>query len=141
MASDINAESDFTTFFEGLEIASLRRSQSLDTVAISAARKQDSTLREASPSDGFVQQADAVWHIAMPSGETAPRIGDIVLDSTGGCWTVLESKELPLLGRWKCETRNLSVSYGCIDRVDIERAVWGQVPRLSNGDMLLRRFP
>ena len=127
MATDINAEADFLTLFEGVESVSLHRRQSLDVVSISTAGKQNCTSREASPSDGFVQQADAVWHLVMPPGEIPPQIGDVVLDSTGGRWTVLETEELPLLDRWRCETRDLSVAHGCLDRVDVERAVWGDL--------------
>jgi len=124
MVSDINAEGDFAQLTEGLESVELRRRSGSDKVAISIARRLDSVSIEANPSDGLAQQADAAWHLQMPNGESAPRIGDVVVDGKGGRWTVLQAQELSLLGRWRCETRELSVAYGCLDRVDIERAVW-----------------
>jgi len=127
MVSDINAEGDFTQLAEGLESVELRRRGGSDKVAISFARQLDSVSTEANASDGLAQQADAVWHLQMPSGESAPRVGDVVVDGMGGRWTVLETQELSLLGRWRCTTRELSVAYGCLDRVDIERAVWGDL--------------
>ncbi len=127
MIPNFNAEEDFAQVAEGLESVELRRRGSSDTVAISEARRQNVVVREASPSNGFAQQADAVWHLQMPSGESSPTIGDVVVDGGGGRWTILETQELSLLGRWKGVTRELSVAHGCMERVDVERAVWGDL--------------
>ncbi len=127
MVPDINAGSDFAQLIDGLESVDLRRRHSPETVTINAARRHEAISREANPSDGLVQQADAVWHLQMPVGESAPKIGDVVLDGNEGRWTILERQELSLLGRWRCETRDLSVAYGCQDRVDVERTVWGDL--------------
>jgi hypothetical protein len=124
MVPDLNAETDFAQLVDGLESIELLRRNNADTLAISAARRLETISREANPSDGLVQQADAVWHLQMPTGESAPKIGDVFLDSNAGRWTILERQELSLLGRWRCETRDLSVAFGCQDRVDVERAVW-----------------
>jgi len=127
MVSDINAEGDFTQLVAGLESVELRRRGSSEKVAISLARRLDSITTEANPSDGSAQQADAIWHLQMPSGEAAPKIGDVVVDGLSRRWTILETQEFSLLGRWRCTTRELSIAYGCLDRVDIERAVWGDL--------------
>jgi len=127
MVSDINAEGDFLLLTEGLESIELHRRGNVGTVAISTARRLAATSIEANPSDGLAQQADAIWHLQMPAGASAPKIGDVAVDGTGGRWTILQTEELSLLGRWRCVTRELSVAYGCLDRVDIERAVWGDL--------------
>lgn len=127
MASDINAEGDFPQLVESLESVTLSRRASTRTVAISAARRLSTISTEANPSGGLAQQADAIWHLQMPSGESAPKIGDVVVDENGGRWTILETQEFLLLGRWKCVTRELSIAHGCLDRVDIERAIWGDL--------------
>jgi len=127
MVPDINAETDFAQLVDGLESIELLRRSKAETVAISAARRQEAISREANPSDGLVQQADVVWHFQMPTGASAPKIGEVLLDGSAGRWTILERQEFSLLGRWRCETRDLSVAYGCQDRVDVERAVWGDL--------------
>lgn len=120
-------EEDFADLSDGLESVELRRLQSAERVTVDIARRIGAAMREATPGGGFVRQADAVWHLQMPGDERAPGPGDVVVDGIGGHWTILIANELPLLGRWKCETRDLSVAYGCLNRVDVERAVWGDL--------------
>ncbi len=127
MIIDHNAATDFSDIIDGTESLVLRRQNNLQSVSIIAARRQSVVTQEAVPSGGAAQQADAVWHFPLPVGELAPKLGDALVDGQGGRWTILEIRELPSLGRWKCETRELSVAYGCVDRVDIERAVWGDI--------------
>jgi len=127
MAQNLHAENDFAQLVDGLESVDLHRRHSSETVTISAAHRHEAISSEANPSDGLVQQADAIWHLQMPTSESAPKIGDVVLDENQRRWTILETQELSLLGRWRCETRELSIAYGCQDRVDVERAVWGDL--------------
>lgn len=124
MTTDFNAVGDFETVVDGTESVVLRRRDQLQSVTIGVARRQSVVAQEAVPSGGAVQQADTVWHVPMPAGESAPKLGDVLVDAIGSRWTILETRELPTLGRWKCDTRELSVAYGCVDRVDIERAIW-----------------
>jgi len=127
MSVDIDAQNDFAQLADGLETATLRRKDTNNSAAISAARRFDVVAQEATPSDGAARQADAIWHFQLPTGETAPAVGDVVVDQLGSRWTILEVHEFSLLGRWKCVTRELSVAFSCLDRVDIERAVWGDL--------------
>ncbi|NOY30809.1 MAG: hypothetical protein GXP28_11765 [Planctomycetes bacterium] len=94
MASGIHAENDFAQLVDGLESVDLRRRQSSETVTLSAARRHEAISSEANPSNGLVQQADAVWHLQIPAGKSAPKIGDIVVDGAGGRWTVLETQSV-----------------------------------------------
>ena len=124
MTSIFNVVDDFQDVVDNTEAVVLNRRDSSQNVAIDAARQQSIVTQESRPSDGAVRQADAVWHLPMPEGESAPQLGDVLIDAEGRRWTVLETRELPALGRWKCETRELSIAFGCVDRVDIERAMW-----------------
>ena len=117
MAPNLKMEEDFADLSDGLESVELRRLQSAERVTVDIARRIGAAMREATPGGGFVRQADAVWHLQMPGDERAPGPGDVVVDGIGGHWTILIANELPLLGRWKCETRDLSVAYGCLNRV------------------------
>ena len=77
---------------------------------------------------------DAVWHLQLPAGEPAPSLGYVVLDGQDNQWTIRQTEESALLGRWKCVTRDLRVAFGCDDRVDVERAVWDD---LGNGPEII----
>jgi len=124
MTIEISAENDFKDLIDGNESVVLRRRDSLQSVTIDVARRQSVVAQEALPSGGAVRQADTVWHVPLPTGESAPQLGDVLVDAEGRRWTILKTRELPTLSRWKCDTRELSIAYGCDDRVDIERAVW-----------------
>lgn len=121
---DHNAGGDFPAIFDSTSNLTLHRRNNLQSLTLGAARRQSVTVQEQAPSDGAVKQADAVWHFVMPVGEPSPGLGDALVDDTGGRWTIIEIRELPALGRWKCKTRELSVAFGCGDRVDIQRAIW-----------------
>lgn len=122
---------DFAQVVDGLEEVTLLRRDSNATVSVLAARRQQSRTREAEASSGTVVEANSEWHLALVEG-AAPQIGDVVLDGAEHRWTILEVEELPLLGRWKCTTRELRIAYGCGERVEIERAVWsdGETPEI-----------
>ena len=92
--------------------------------------RRETDVQEAEPSDGAALRSDAIWHLQLSSGELAPQLGDVVVDARGHYWTVLQVEELSLLRRWKCTTRELRVAFGCVDLVDVQRAVWND---LGNG--------
>jgi hypothetical protein len=122
---------DFAQIVDGLEEVTLRRRDSNATVSVLTARRQQMRTREAEPSSGTVVEANAEWHLVLAE-DAAPQVGDVVLDVAEHYWTILEVEELPLLGRWKCATRELRIAYGCGERVDVERAVWsdGETPEI-----------
>lgn len=130
MNAKLDPSDEFAQWADGLEDVTLRRRDSGETVAIATALRRDILRQEAEPSGGFAGQTDAVWHLQPPVGESAPELGDVVIDARKHHWTILQTEELVLLGRWKCTTRELRVASGCVDRVDVQRAVWGD---LGNG--------
>lgn len=124
MSLQLDASDDFSPGVDQLESVTLRRRNSGEVVAISTALRRHAVTREAEPSGGAARQADAVWHLQLPTGEAAPELGDVVIDVRDQRWTIQQTEELPLLGRWKCAARELRVAFGCDDRVDVQRAVW-----------------
>ena len=120
----LKLDDDFSELVDGLEPVTLRRRGSAKSLKIKAAYREQAETQEAEPSGGAAQQADVVWHLQLPGEESAPRLGDLVVDAQANHWTLLEVEQLSRLGRWKCATRELRIAYGCNDRVDVERAVW-----------------
>jgi hypothetical protein len=133
---------DFAEIVDGLEEVTLRRRDGLTTVAVVAARRQRVNQREGEPSAGTVVESNAEWHLAFAEG-VAPHVGDVVLDADGGRWTILTAEQLPLLGRWKCATRDLRIAYGCGERVDIERPIWseGETPEIVGWTYVATALP
>ena len=124
MTIQFNASSDLGDVIDGLEAVTLRRRESGAIVSVSTALCRQRTAVEAEPSGGWAQKADADWYLQLPTGEVAPEVGDVVIDATGNHWTVLNIEQQSLLDRWKCMTRELRVSMGCDDLVDVQRAEW-----------------
>ena len=130
MSVELDPSDEFAQWADGLENVTLRRRDSGETVAITVALRRDVVAQEAEPSGGAARQTDAVWHLQLPAGESPPELGDIVIDARDYHWTIQQTEELSLLGRWKCAARELRVAFGCVDRVDVQRAVWDD---LGNG--------
>ncbi len=123
----LNVEYDFAEFADNLESVTFRRRGSTQETVVETAIRHRGVTQEMEPSNGAVLQADAVWHLQLSTGEVAPQLGDVVIDQHKNRWTILQTEELTMLGRWKCASRELRIAFGCHDRVDIERPVWGDI--------------
>ncbi len=144
MSMQLDASDDFAPWIDQLESVTLHRRDSGETVVIAAALRRHAVTKEAEPSGGAVRQADAVWHLQFPTGEAAPGLGDVVVDAREQRWTIQQTEELPLLGRWKCSARELRVAFGCDDRVDVQRAVWddlGEGPVIVDWSFVYTALP
>jgi len=130
MSVELDPSGEFAQWADGLENVTLRRRESGETVAITVALRRDVVAQEAELSGGAALQTDALWHLQLPAGESPPELGDVVIDARDHHWTIQQTEELPLLGRWKCAARELRVAFGCVDHVDVQRAVWDD---LGNG--------
>ncbi len=130
MSVELDPSGEFAQWADGLENVTLRRRDSGETVAITVALRRDVVAQEAELSGGAALQTDEVWHLQLPAGESPPELGDVVIDARDHHWTIQQTEELPLLGRWKCAARELRVAFGCVDHVDVQRAVWDD---LGNG--------
>ena len=135
MSIELDVTTDMELLVDGTENITLQHRHSLQKLAISSARRQRQITQEATPSAGDAQQTDCTWHFSLLPSEAAPQLGDVLIDGKAMHWTILEVRELTSLGRWKCQTRNLAVAFGCEDRVDIQRPVWED---LGSGPEIVR---
>jgi hypothetical protein len=152
MSLELNASDDFAPWVDGLECVMLRRRDAGGNVLVAAALRRRTTSQEAEPSGGAARQSDAVWHLQLSEAESAPQVGDVVIeglvdgliDGNVRQWTILQVEEQSLLGRWKCLTRELLVAFGWDDRVDVQRAVWGDLgegPVIVDWDFVYTALP
>jgi hypothetical protein len=144
MNVELDPSDEFAQWADGLENVTLRRREHGETVSIAAALRRDVLAREAEPSGGAAIQSDAVWHLQIPEGELPPQLGDAVIDAGDFHWTIQQTEELPLLGRWKCTARELRVALGCDDHVDVQRAEWddlGSGPEIVSWDYVYTALP
>jgi hypothetical protein len=144
MSVQLDPSEEFAQWADGFENVTLRRRDSGETVAIAVALRRDVVAREAEPSGGAAGQTDAVWHLQPPAGELPPELGDVIVDARDQHWTIQQTEELTLLGRWKCAARELRVAFGCVDRVDVQRADWddlGSGPEIVGWDYVYTALP
>jgi hypothetical protein len=135
MSLSFDPSADFVQAADGLEAVTLLRrganATALGTV-IAHALRQAATTREAAPSGGRATASDLVWHLSVSELPEPPRPGDVLRDSRGIRWTVLEIVEATLGSRWQCSTRNLAVAHGLNDMITILQAVY---PKGTGGAM------
>jgi len=98
MSVDLDPSDEFAQWADGLENVTLRRRDSGETIAITVALRRDALAQEAEPSGGAARQTDAVWHLQLPTGESSPELGDVVIDARDNHWTIQQTEELLLLG-------------------------------------------
>lgn len=122
---ELDVVNDFDAMVDGLAEVMLRRRGNTTTVEGITARWRSAEHREAEPSAGVAVEADAVWELVFMD-DAEPHVGDVVIDGEDRQWTVLVAEHLPLLSRWRCETRELRIAYGCGERIDVERPVWSE---------------
>ncbi|MCE5269056.1 MAG: hypothetical protein LLG00_14370 [Planctomycetaceae bacterium] len=74
---------------------------------------------------GRCTTAGLVWHLPTAELPDSPSLGDVILDRRGERWTVMTVKRTTLGTRWRCESRNVSVTYGLDDTISVLKAVAG----------------
>jgi hypothetical protein len=124
MAMELNSEGDFSAVVDGWEPVTLQRRESADTVAVARALRFSSSIEEADAAGGHVARHDVVWQFAWDGANDLPRLGDSIIDAAGDCWTILSVERRGGATRLRCQTRNLRMVYGLVDRVDVQQAVW-----------------
>ena len=127
MSISFDPSQDLIDGVDGLESIALRRRESGASISVSAAWRRDVVMTEAEPSGGASLQVDATWYLQLPTNEASPQPGDVVVDANQSHWTILAIEDQSVLGRYKCSTRELRVSFGCDDYVDVQRAQWNDL--------------
>jgi hypothetical protein len=125
----LDLSTDFVTAADGLESVTLRRrgqSPGGPGVVVSHALRKSITMREAAASGGRYTASDVVWHLPVAELPEAPRLGDVLRDSSGRRWTVLEVAHTVLGTRWRCASRNLAVVHALDDTITVLRAVYAK---------------
>jgi len=119
----LDIHDDFATVVDGVEPITLKRRDSAATIAIAAAWRFASRTSEAEAGGGHVAQRDVVWQFAWDAANDLPRLGDTLLDATGGCFNILAVESLRAASRLRCTTRNLSLVVPWNDRVEVQQAI------------------
>lgn len=102
----------------------IARRSAPDVFAVPIAKRRAVSIREQAASGGTYTGQDLKWHFKSrhaPQGFAA-KPADVVVDAGGTRWTVLEVQSNVYRTLWSLTTRNLALSFGLADRIDVERA-------------------
>lgn len=121
MSGTFDPSSDFAAVVDGTESVTMRRTDASETIVANVLRRA-ATTREAEPTEGQVQQADAVFHLPIANLATPPAPGEAIIDSDAVVWTVLAVARHVITGRWRCTARNVVIAAGLDNRVTIQIA-------------------
>lgn len=117
---------DFEDITDGLEAVTLNRRGSSDNVSVTAALRRALSTSEISASDGLLRSGDTWWH--LPAAEVAttapPRMGDWIIPTDGTRFQIMELRLDTQSTRWRCIARDVRVSYGLDDTIQIQEAVY-----------------
>lgn len=134
MPIDWNPTGDFVAIVDASEPLTLIRHGASSATEIATAWRFRQRHAEAAATGGYVARADATWQFEWPAGSPLPRLGDVLRDATGECYTVLAVERAQGSTRLRCESRSLRIAHGLNCLVDIEQAVWqdlGSEPEIT----------
>jgi hypothetical protein len=144
MSVELNVQDDFSTILDGGEAITLKRRDSAETIVVPTAWRYSLHAEEVVPSGGHVVRADMAWQFSWDHSLDRPRLGDVIIDSLGECWTILVVDELGARTRLRCKARNLRVAYQLTDRVDVQQGTWqdvGSGPEFVDGETVRAAVP
>jgi len=124
VAITFDPSTDFEDIADGLEAVTLNRRGSSSNVSITNALQRALTTREIEASDGKYRAGDVRWHLPEAETTTAPSLGDVIVDASSNRWTILDKQHATLENRWRLICRDVGISYGLDDTVDILRNVY-----------------
>ncbi len=122
--STFNPGNDLVKVADGLQRATLLRRGGAASVTLDAVLPRAVRTGEAGASGGTYTASDLVWYLAAADLEQPPQPGEVIVDSAGGRWTILQVRRATLQSVWRCATRNLAVAHGLDQHVDIEQATF-----------------
>jgi len=126
MTIQFDAGNDLAEVADGLVQVTLTRPGSSNSTQVAHALRRMVKVREIKELDGHYRASDVTWH--LPVGETTsrPRLGDVIIDTDGQRWTVLDVRKATADSRWRCVCRDLAVVHGLDQYVDIEKAAYAK---------------
>jgi len=122
MALELNVDQDFATIVDGSEPVTVKRWNSAETISVADAWRHLSKTDEVEIGSGDYARHDVVWQLPWNPSDDGPRLGDVIVDAGGQCWTIITVERLRLGTRYKCLARNLRLAFGLDTRVDIQQA-------------------
>jgi hypothetical protein len=122
MAIALNTQQDFATILDGAEPVTVRRWNSPETISVTAAWRYASKMDEVEIGSGDYARHDVIWQLPWDPSDEGPRLGDLVIDAAGECWTIITVERLRLDTRYKCLARNLLLAFGLDTQVDVQLA-------------------
>ena len=123
MSTGFHPSSDFARVIDDLAQVTLIRAGTLAETVVNSALSQTIRTREAESSGGRYLSSDVVWHLPAAQLPEAPRPGDVLVES-GRRWTILDVQQATLRSRWRCVCRELAITAGLDEFVDIEKALY-----------------
>ncbi len=135
-----NPTTDLPTIADGLEtVTLLRRDERSGAAGIRIERALRLAILRAEPivgnryevrrkvdTFGRFTAGDVVWRLPMDSVPAAPRLGDVLLDSAGRRWTILEVQRPPLDLGWRCTARDLVLAWSLDNAVTVLQPVFAR---------------
>lgn len=109
--------------FDGQATVELWQPEATAAITVAGALRGPIARQEAVPAGGQVVQADAVWNLPVAELAERPRLGSLIVESSGAAWTVLTVDLQTLATRWRCTTRQLVIEGADIE-VDLQRPTW-----------------
>lgn len=124
MPIELNIATDFATILDGAEPVTLKRRASATTVAVPKTWRYSSITQAAEPGVPAAVQSDVVWQFGWSDSIEKPRVGDLLIDATHECWTILSVEVRGNNSRLRCATRNLRIAHELNHRIEIQQAIW-----------------
>ncbi|MBN2293496.1 MAG: hypothetical protein JXM70_13790 [Pirellulales bacterium] len=124
MSIQFDPADDFPSIVDCREAITLCRPGSSTTATTSGALRRAVTVQEAETSRGEYTLEDVVWHLPASDISEPPGPADVIVDGNDMRWTILAVVRATADSRWRCVCRNLAISRGLDQFVDIERAVF-----------------
>ena len=126
MTIQFDAGNDLADVVDGLAQVTLRRPGSSTSTQVAHALRRMVKVREIKELDGHYRASDVTWHLPTSEITSRPRLGDVIVDTDGQRWTVLNVRKATAGSRWSCVCRNLAVVHGLDQYVDIEKVTYAK---------------
>ena len=124
MTIQFNAGDDLVDVVDGLDQVTLTRPGTSASTQVPHALRRMVKVREIKELDGHYRANDVTWHLPVSEITSRPRLGDVIIDTDGQRWTVLNVRKATAGSRWRCVSRNLAVVHGLDQYVDIEKVTY-----------------